>query len=318
MSREFGPVLFTLVGTLLLASGCGAVPASPDSMPTQVEGISVQAELNSATGSVTLPLDRFVTSRSEADYLMVANTVAASICAAEQGLEYQVYPTFPDSVQAIYAQEHYFGPWTVEQAERWGAVEPATLNDLIANGILVTETSATRPFLPPEAGEKAIDDVTDEEFKIVEECFSTSDQQFNQAMIRNGGWNLEYEPLEFNYKRNKQAVALVGELGQCFSDNGMRAETRDDAPWYPQGTRADRIDEEQILLALKAVECKDAINFTQRMADIEAQEQVAVIEKYSAEMVAKENQIDEAVSAAKQLITENPNRLMEQNPDHKP
>lgn len=308
-----------LVAMVFGLTACApATSESPQTGQSQVEGITVVPELNGATGVVKLPLSPFGEDRNESTTLTTGYTALVSLCALERGVDYQVFPEFPESVQSIYAQEHYFGVWTDSQAERWGFVEPATQKDLIANGIIPEETPATDTFLPPQAGHRAIHEVNEEESAIIMECDGLVDQQFFQVLVHDGGWWQEYEPLEFNYKRNKQAVALVDELGACYAENGLVPESREDAPWYPQGARGDRIDEEQIGLALQVVACKDSINFTQRMAEIEAAEQVPLIKKYAAEMIAKRVQIDTAVAAAKKVIAENPDRLLKVNPEHKP
>lgn len=319
MTSKVSVFVGCLLGIFIGVSGCSSTPSeSPQSDQTQVEGIAIVPELNTATGVLKLPLDPFGESEEEEGTLNTAHTIEMAKCASDQGVEYLVEPEFPPSVQQIYAQRNYFGPWTVEQAERWGFVEPMSLKDLIANGILPDDTPATDTFLPPEVGKRTVFDLTEDEFEVVRNCNEEAGNHFSEPLRHDGGWWQEYEPLEFNYQRNKDAVALVDELGACFSENEMVPEYREGTPWYPQGARGDRIDEVQIRMALQVVACKDSINFTQRMAQVEASEQVPLIEKYAAEMIAKRELIDAAVVAAKKVIAENPEFLLKINSDHKP
>ncbi|WP_435299111.1 hypothetical protein [Timonella sp. A28] len=305
-----------VISSIFLLSACTSADSDAVSEnPREVDGISTRAEINVDAGTVDLPLDRFYVKAAEEDQLSTGTGVAMALCAEEKGLTYQVTPASNPEISAIYAQEHYFGPWTQDQAKKWGFAPLLPTNDLIVNGILSEDTPYTKGYFPPKKGERAIYDLTDEEQLILDEC-GIAGQAFTKAQVQDGGWHREYDPLEFNYTRNAQAVALVEELGKCFSEKGMSPETREGEPWYPQGARADRITEEQITLALKVVECKDSINFTQRMADIESAEQVQLIEKYSAEMIAKRKQIDEALSEANKVISQNPQKILESNPEH--
>lgn len=314
-----GPILLlTAVCSSLLLVACDtnprpdAGPLPPPSSETDINGISIEAELNSDTGEVLLPLDRFTVDPVEEEVLTMAGTAAVAQCALESGTEIRFPPSYPEDLTAVYFSEHYFGPWTKGQAERWGFVRPSTPGDLVANGIGSGDSLVPYYLAPTETP-------TDEAWLAVDQCQGTeTGAAFRSARQQDGGWFQEYVDLELEWKRSEPAIALLNELSLCYESNGMTPENREDQPWNPVGSLSDRINEEQIQLALSVVDCKDSIDFTERMAAIESAEQAPLVSKYSAEMIAKRQEIDKATVDARKFIAENQDRFYPQNPDYIP
>ena len=75
---------------------------------------------------------------------------------------------------------------------------------------------------------------------------------------------------------------------------------------YPTAAVNTVINEEQVGLALKTVECKNQIDFTQRVADILAKYQMKVIDKHSNELFATRKKWDGLVAEAETYIAANP------------
>ena len=68
----------------------------------------------------------------------------------------------------------------------------------------------------------------------------------------------------------------------------------------------EKINEEQIALALKTVECKDRVDFTRRAADITAERQVPIIEEHADELFAVRKTWDDTVAEAQEYIAAHP------------
>lgn len=292
-----------VVLALGLLSGCGSADAPSQEVPAEVRGISMKPELSPETGAVVLPADRFVESPLEMDLLATASAVEVSRCASEQGVT--VAP--PElSADPVYASEHYFGPWTVAQAERFGFVRPMTQADLQANGIAAPGSDPAADAgadgetsdAAPESGE---DDLTEKDWEIIDGCASSSGSElFTEALTHVGPWYEQFASVQDAMLDEDAAREAIDDLKSCFKDKGLVSGDKD-RPWVPRGADASEISAEQIRLALDVVACKDEVDFTRRMAEVESSLQAPIIAKYAGELVAKRAQLDEAIAQAQAL-----------------
>ena len=262
--------------------------------PTEVQGVSLQSELDDRTGAVTLPYDRFVETPEEMDTIAAAAAVAISACAAAEGVEFVPPGLITDPV---YVSEQYFGPWTRDQAQRFGFVLPMTQADLAANGITGAVATSTAPRATPNA------DLTDADWTTIDDCGSAPDvTTLNAALTHVGPWVEPMSTVSDSLLNTGEAKDLIKRLANCYEDAGLQV--RAQQPWVPVGANGREISEEQIRLALQVVECKDAIDFTRAMATIEAGLQAPIIEKYVDELVAKRQSIDDAMVLARTLLAQ--------------
>lgn len=67
-------------------------------------------------------------------------------------------------------------------------------------------------------------------------------------------------------------------------------------------------------MAVTVVDCKKSLDFTQRIANVEASLQQPLVEKYSREMQEHRSAIDEMMPQAEKLIAEHPEVFFERNP----
>ncbi|MBI9115722.1 hypothetical protein [Sanguibacter suaedae] len=267
-------------------------------MPDEIRGIAMAPELDEQAGAVRLPLDRFVETPEELDVLTVAGSVLTFRCARDQGVPAQASGQLPESSHAIYESESYFGPWTTDQAQRFGFVSPSSDNDLVANGITERAEGTAEPTVPPNAR------LTEADWAVVDECVDGPEQKmFAAALTHDGPWEESMQALPEALLRDDRTEELVSELTECYEDHGL--EPGDELAWYPRGARADEISEEQIVLAMQVVTCKEEIDFTMRLAKVEAELQAPLVEKYADELIAKRAQIDEAVVKARAVIAAN-------------
>lgn len=281
------------VVVLLASCSIGTSHKAATDEPTEVNGISLRAELNEATGEVRLPYDRFTATYEEMDLLVVASSVAASTCAREKGVVF--VPPAPSSDPA-YVSEQYFGPWTVDQAQRFGFVEPMTDADLVANGIIGASSDETERPAAPNG------DLTDADWAVMDTCGSTPEvKKLLDARAESGPWVTPMAAVHDALLDDGRAKDLLDELDGCYRGEGLKPLAK--TPWTPQGA-SGAISEDQIRLALQVVECKKQISFTERMAQVEASLQAPIISEYADELVAKRAQIDEAVVEAKALIAQ--------------
>lgn len=270
----------------------GDSPGAVATVDAQSSGLDLTAELDEESGAVILPYDRLTTTWAEGDLITTGTSIAISRCAEAKGVTLVASPPIDDPV---YASEQYFGPWTVDQARRFGFVMPMSDADLVANGVVTASPDAT-PFVAPNG------DLTDADWAVVDACASSPEVKALTDSIDDGGpWIEAIAATHDQLLEDEQARAIIKDLQGCFQSSGL---TWDDSnePWIPLGADGSQISEDQITLALQLVDCKEQVDFTSRMAAREAELQAPVIEKYADELVAQRQASDDVVAAARVLV----------------
>ena len=300
------------VGVVAALSGCSSVDETvvePMEIGSTINGIELTAELDPQVGSVTLPFDQFAPTPWEEAVLTAGISGTLSQCALDKGVVFRSKPPVDQSIyEEIYSSEHYFGPWTQGQAARWGFVTPQHDADLFYNGVDGGPTEAPEPMYALDEQEYS---GTNEE--IIDECRALSGQaEKYQSALAAVPWAVDYPLYEEVWRDFDKAESAVDDLAQCLTQRGLAPV--DEEPWWPLGARADRIDEEQISMALTVVECKESVNFTQRMADVEVAIQMPMVKKYAQEMHAHKDVLDEAFTEASGFLAKNPDLYLSRNP----
>lgn len=294
--------MFGLAGVLFVpvaacerdAPSDGATAGNISPAADSAHGISLVPELDEEAGAVILPSDRVMSTFNEQTKLTQAGSIAMAQCARPRGVVFivKLFDGHP-----IYDSEQYFGPWTEAQARQFGFVMPSPAADLVANGI-----KGAPPYeltgAPPENLS-----LTEADYDVLAECEKEPEaEKFRQALGEAGPWVEELATIAKSLRESEEAKALFDKLGACYRDHGLTPYPED--PSWPVGGRGDEISEAQIELALKVVECKDSIDFTQRMATLEAQMQAPIITKYAEEMLAQRQVIDKALTEADKITEE--------------
>lgn len=274
----------------MISVALGACSSSgPSTGPVPPELIErFQAELDRSTGAVILPYDRFVPTWLEADLINVGGSAALALCAKDGGVTFVPPAPLDDPV---YSSEHYLGPWTTDQAERFGFLRPASERDLIANGVI--EGDLPEAPVPNEG-------LSDADWLVVDECAETSAvTEFNEALNVDGPWLDEIQAVADSLLDHPRAKELVSRLGECYREHGLTPLR--DYPVLPEGVGERGISEHSIALALTVVGCKDQVEFTEGMAALEAELQAPILAKYERELAAQRERIDAALDEARQL-----------------
>lgn len=285
-----------IVGALLLPvvslTGCSAAEAPAPSLPTPA-GIDLSVVLDTESGAITLPYERLVASEEEREILHAASSAVVARCAQDIGIPYfGVELQFPD----IYRSETIWGPWTVEQAERFGFISPMTDADLVANGYLPQPTGTPERYHPNF-------DLTDAQRDEVEASCLDADEfrYFDEVAWRDAPWDLEMDAIWQSLPDREDVRQLFDEVGACYRAAGLEPEST--MP-YLVTAAANEISETTVRAALAVVGCKDEVDFTRRISQIEADLQAEVIAEYTDEIVARRARIDEAIERARRVIAD--------------
>lgn len=288
---------------IFVASACGNEENTSDSSPG-TSGLNVSAEVNIETSSVTLPGDRFFLSEYESDLLATAQSIAMAKCAQnELGIEWGAY-SMPLEEADWSLMFYEFGPWTVDMAERFAFAFPSSERGLIVNGII--------PAPPGYQMESPVlvarSELPQEDFDaVVNTCGKDPEAlQFSDIDLGIVGTPAETELRDAReaLMRDDRAKGVFEELSACYEENGL--EQKSDTSVEVVGMDADVINEEQVQLALKVVECKTEVDAIPRLAEIWADLQAPTIHKYAAELTEYQRVKDEALAAARDYIIANP------------
>lgn len=281
------------------AAGCSANDtgqASATPAPTEVHGISLLPELDPVTGAVVLPADRFMYTPIEHELLAVAEAHTLSACAAERGVTF-----VPPEARSnpVHLSEHYFGPWTADQASRFAFLPPMSDADLVANGYV--DAGIEMQGDSPVGVDTPNAALTDSDWTVIDDCAKDdSGAQFEEALSAQGPWTQALFDVESKVVKDRDAHEATRDLHACYDEAGL--DVAKDAVWVPEGAQQDVIDEAQIVLAHEVVDCKERVDFTARMAQVHARLQAPVIAEYAEELQAQRARIDEALVAARTLV----------------
>lgn len=289
---------------LLILAGCGNSQASNNSGADEagtaaaLDGMDMTAKVSPETATVEFPGDKFQLSEAEGDRLAVAEQVAWALCA--QKLDIPEYAREPGSRDAPeYAMFSDLGPWTEDMANRFAFTRPEPL---------ITESKEKN--YPPE--------LSDEQFNIVEKkCKTTPEAEYFNALrldkIAPAVFDLQFSEIEqTKLPKSKEYQAALKDLYQCYKEVGIREEERKEGNYsyrWVVGADSGKVDEQQITLALKAVQCKTKVDFINRVAQEVAKIQAPVIKKNIKDFSAWRKEADEALKKAEEYIAAHPDAI---------
>jgi hypothetical protein len=295
-----------------IIAGCSGPTTGTPSTPREPErtdessaisggGIDVTPQLDEDLGRVVLPYDRFTFDGADVSLLRQAVNVEVALCAREQGIDFVASPMFADV--EVYRSESFFGPWTMEQAQKFGFIEPMRDADLRANGF-VPEGYGTPSDQAWIATVEHNGPVIEEYQAQLDECSEQADTRLESIReVPNSPWHAELWAIQESLGKDKRVEEAVAKLEQCLRDRNLKPIPGN--PGYVEGFDVNQITEEQILLAIQTVECKEEVDFTQTVASAWASLQEPVLARYAREIVAQGEANARALEDARALISAN-------------
>lgn len=299
----------TLAGlvALLMLAGCAddtpraeTVDAFPD------VGIDLTSTVDPTSGAIVFPYERLDLSEEERAVLGSASAILAAQCAQDRGVDWRAASV--STYSTLYDSSIYFGVWTTDQASRFAFAPPMTNADLVANGTVEAGTLDGAVGTPeqPDLSElrAALEHnatVSETDREIVAECGSSDEVNRLQGVsLFSGPWNSKLGEAMQSFDALPEVEEIYAELDGCLVDAGLTPDS--DNPGFPRGADFNRIDEEQIRLALQVVECKSQIDFVERLADLMAQQQAPVLVEYADELLAERATADAVVAEARAVL----------------
>gem|GEM_PF-861696 len=291
-------VCLALIGLV----GCSNDTGGGSGATPKVSGINPSAELDYDKATVHLPED-YVKTWDENEVEIVDSAKEGNFiqCVYEKtGTKLDPYPVSQyEQVREVF---FLYGPWTMPIAEKFAFVHPKT------DGELTFNENVPKPDDYEEAASgNPYENLTQEQrTEFAELCGSEpSEDKFDvEAAQLDGPGSVAMGEVPDKVSTDTRITTLVDEFDECLQTKGMNADRS--AIGYPQGVEFWTVDEDQIEMAIKTVECKDQIDFTQRLADVTAEYQMKVIDEYGAELMAQREAWDDLVQDAKDYIAANP------------
>lgn len=279
-------VAAAVTSAILTATACAPDPVEPDT--------SASAFLDRDTMDVVLPLDEYRLSPADDRLITEAMQTAIRTCVQSHGVN-GLKPT-PNGSEA---EERPYGLWNSERAAEYGYDFPRPDNDV--------------PTPPGGWSDESDPDFNrayescHEELEPTLASFVPPERERTTAMdLRDDAYNLASDTPEWTAARD--------EWKRCIADQGLTPREEETA-WSSQqafdilkepatGNSDDAGKQEEIRIAVIEARCNESTRLTQRLADIEAQYQAALIAGHEATLNEEKEQAHAYAAAARDFLAE--------------
>jgi len=296
------PVMSTLAVVLAIALA-GALGACSHDDPAPVSGLDLTADVDLVHGTVVEPMDRFRDSPEDDAVTQNAQQVAMSLCARAKGIRW--VPVFMDSTYDRRSGP-VEGPWVEANAKKFGFITPEADGDVRRSLHPGLEESHRFPGDKPSANEA----LSEADRDVVRACGAAPEaMRFDVMHVRpQGPWDLAlgeahdkaFPVTDAGTTTSKETKPVEDDYDACLRAVGVEPDPQ--RLGWAKGAVAHVLDAQQIALALTVVQCKTQVHYAQRLADIEAELEVPIVEKYAHELTARKKKIDAVVADAKKFL----------------
>lgn len=269
----------SLAAAAILVAAVGCSESRPDvteqatgSTREWVTDPTAVSEVDAASGTIVTPLDRYALTDAEYALIDSASSLAVYHCAAAQGVEGGTWTEIPSRGVG----DRRYGVWDRALVERYGY-------DL--------------PDRPTVVGNNTVVSA----LETYEACGEDPDvAQFNLSKIKPAfDVGSEVDGLVDAVLRSPEAEAVFNEWGACLEQNGLTRDLDHESgtPWVVLGADTNR-SEESIRMAIIDVDCKTEVDYIQRLANIQAQYEQPIVDKYANELETVRREYDELLALA--------------------
>lgn len=234
-------------------------------------------EIDTTTGTITLPWDRYWLTESEQADVSRASALAMRECAAERGYD------IPETTSAgtSIAGDRRYGIWWLPTVEQFGYDYPRTPQQQIA---VDAEATTVGP--------------TDEQMAILEECNATPTLR---ALWPNPRLSEVVPDFAQAARETTEGQAVFEDWADCLETHGLK---RNEAlsPWAVTDDSGEQSP--GTASAITDAQCKADVDFIARLAQIEAKLQAPYIAQHRDELTAVRAALEESVALARNYIAD--------------
>lgn len=268
-----------LAAALLSACGGSGAGAAPGGSKL---AIPARAVVDGASGVIRMPLDEFSLSPSDLAVVITANDLAMSRCMERAG-QGRYFP-FVDRRNPPVEVDRRYGVWVRDVVAKYGyGVPPASER---SRRLL----ELNRMTFPPEA-ERAYQACIPE-VKGLGLAFATPPDDTSAPLGQQSAVD------------SKEAVAIEDQWRACLVQRGVAVPPdRRRSRWLPAGVVQMPLVQ-QITVGLVDVECKAQVGLVQRLADLEAAEQVRYIQAHESALLAQRQDAATVLATARRYLSD--------------
>ncbi|MEA5453518.1 hypothetical protein SPF06_02165 [Sinomonas sp. JGH33] len=266
---------FVIVAVFLLSlASCSPTPRQAGKGPVNVDPIATTVNLDPDAEQIDFPLDKFMLTIPEMEKIEQANSAKMQQCLAFQG---QKIDLSPYNRHRTFAGERPYGAWSLKSAQERGYDMPEGFTD-----------------------GKDLD-------------LSTQGEKFNEAwdvclatsLVSKGAHSDRtaerlFQQAAMLAPQSEEFTKVVGAWKDCLKGKGISL--KDGDSWNPDLSTTNGDQEKIIRIAVGDVECKQTVSLVQRLANIEASYQTALIKQNESQLRAERQAIDTMLARADEAI----------------
>lgn len=304
-----------MVGAVLvvaLSGGCAGGDGETSLDPIADFPEAIAPIIDPETGEVARGSSRFSGSFFDENNLANVAEHARVACYRANGYEGDQMRWRP--AQEVMKNHSYVGVWRVEDAEQFAFTTPTSPADMLLNGV----ENSVMSDADRAAAQAEVDSLSErlaattsaektEAFKVADAACAKDPgvakwQKLvdGQGAANAGPWWEDFRQAELRAFEDPRMTAIEDDFASCLEASGLRGvdpQTRGyDSKFGVEGAEY-AIDEQQITLALAAVECKATIDAVDRMMNLVAEYEAPVYLKYQAELDDRASEVAEQRAA---------------------
>jgi hypothetical protein len=260
---------------ILLVAGCSAAAGSS----TQVVGERAVAVIDEKSGTIELPLDKYGITPREHRTVDYALDLLWRDCMRAKGLDFRVH----DTRGIVEKPSRRYGIWRMDDAVRYGYQLPP--DDPIVKQL---QADNGLSFSPEYQSQLTTCQLTPAAKALWPSENGANGQSAKQAFLSYGDV-IDSEP----------GKKVVSDWQSCLRDQGLAQP--EDGKWISDNWFTADL-ETQIRIASLDVGCKQRVRVMQRLGDLEASAQMAIVKAHEAELASVRSAFLKSVTAAEAVI----------------
>ncbi|PNL18621.1 MULTISPECIES: hypothetical protein [Micrococcus] len=283
----------TAVVLAVTLSGCGVGTGQPDPTAT--------ARLDRDSGQIILPLDEYLSSESTETTMTRARLAILRSCLEPKGHNGVKPPSRDDRTEL---EDRRYGLWLPERARTHGFGLPGTPSPAVEMPTPPGGWSDEDDPAFNAAYDECVPEVMDQMEAVSSPMTTMGSSSAVPLMLQ----------ASVKAKESPEWATARDDWSRCLTDAGLTPVGEDDgwtsrealalpAPESPKG-RTDTAKREEIRIAVIEAECNEQTNLTQRLGDIEAGYQAALIKGNEAALAEEKRITAERLDAARAYLAE--------------
>lgn len=261
--------------TLALSTACSSSQAPAFRDVAHVDPIPTVAKLSAEREEIDFPLDAYTLSMQEKDRIEEANNAKMQACLGDSGHSVNLKPY---ARHRTYAAERPYGAWSISNAETNGYSLPDDFDGTQEFDLSTQSAEFNRAW---------------------DECLNTSLVSSNVSVSQGITTRLQREA-SILAAQDDGFQKPIDAWSECLEEKDLRLDK--DSQFTVDLSSANGNEEKLVRIAIADATCKDSVSMVQRLADIEASYQTALIQQNEGDLKAYREELDSMMAEAENVI----------------